>query len=97
MTRLLDDPTNIADNLHAYLRAFSPGAADVLEKFDLPRQVDRLARADVLYLVVSKFCEIDLHPEAVSNLEMGYLYEELVRRFSELSNETAGEPSHPVR
>lgn len=95
MTRLLDDPTNIADNLHTYLRAFSPGAADVLEKFDLPTQVDRLARADLLYLVVSKFCEIDLHPEAVSNLEMGYLYEELVRRFSELSNETAGEHFTP--
>jgi type I restriction enzyme M protein len=95
MTRLLDDPSNIADNLHAYLRAFSPGAADVLEKFDLPTQVDRLARADLLYLVVSKFCEIDLHPEAVSNLEMGYLYEELVRRFSELSNETAGEHFTP--
>jgi type I restriction enzyme M protein len=95
MTRLLDDPSNIADNLHAYLRAFSPGAVDVLEKFDLPTQVDRLARADLLYLVVSKFCEIDLHPEAVSNLEMGYLYEELVRRFSELSNETAGEHFTP--
>lgn len=96
MTRLLDDPPNIADNFHAYLRAFSSGAADVLEKFDLHTQVDRLERADLLYLVVSKFCEIDLHPEAVSNLEMGYLYEELIRRFSELSNETAGEhPSPP--
>jgi hypothetical protein len=75
VTRLLDDPSNIADNPHACLRAFSPGAADVLEKFDLPIQVDRLVRADLLSLVISKFCEIDLHPEAVSNLEMGYLYE----------------------
>lgn len=95
MTRLLDDPPNIADNLHAYLRAFSPGAKDVLEKFDLHTQVARLDRADLLYLVVSKFCEIDLHPDAVSNLEMGYLYEELIRRFSELSNETAGEHFTP--
>lgn len=95
MVRLLDDPTNIADNLHTYLRAFSPGAADVLEKFDLHTQVDRLARADLLYLVVSKFVDIDLHPEVVSNLEMGYLYEELIRRFSELSNETAGEHFTP--
>ena len=94
MTRLLDDPPNIADNLHAYLRAFSSGAADVLEKFDLHTQIDRLERADLLYLVVSKFCEIDLHPEAVSNLEMGYLYEELIRRFSE-SNEIAGEHFTP--
>ncbi|MBF4162581.1 SAM-dependent DNA methyltransferase [Nocardioides sp. CBS4Y-1] len=95
ITRLLDDPTNLADNLHTYLRAFSPGAADVLEKFDLHTQVDRLDRAGLLYLVVSKFAEIDLHPETVSNLEMGYLYEELVRRFSELSNETAGEHFTP--
>jgi type I restriction enzyme M protein len=95
MTRLLDDPSNIADNLHGYLLAFSSGARDVLEKFDFPTQIDRLDRADLLYLVVSKFCEIDLHPDVVSNLEMGYLYEELIRRFSELSNETAGEHFTP--
>jgi type I restriction enzyme M protein len=95
MTRLLDDPSNIADNLHSYLLAFSSGARDVLEKFDFPTQIDRLDRADLLYLVVSKFCEIDLHPDVVSNLEMGYLYEELIRRFSELSNETAGEHFTP--
>jgi len=95
LARLLDDPPNIADNLRSYLLAFSPAARDVLEKFDLPGQIDRLDRSDLLYLVVSKFCDIDLHPEAVSNLEMGYLYEELIRRFSELSNETAGEHFTP--
>ncbi|MBA2389363.1 MAG: SAM-dependent DNA methyltransferase [Geodermatophilaceae bacterium] len=95
MRRVLDDPNNVADNLLAYTRAFSSGAADVLEKFDLPVQVERLRKADLLYLVTSKFCEIDLHPDAVSNLEMGYLYEELIRRFSELSNETAGEHFTP--
>jgi type I restriction enzyme M protein len=95
MTRLLDDPSNIAANLHAYIQGFSRGALDVLEKFDFPTHIDRLDRADLLYLVVSRFCEIDLHPEVVSNLEMGYLYEELIRRFSELSNETAGEHFTP--
>jgi type I restriction enzyme M protein len=95
MTRLLDDPPNIADNLRSYLLAFSSAARDVLEKFDLPGQIDRLDRADLLYLVVSRFCDIDLHPQAVSNLEMGYLYEELIRRFLELSNETAGEHFTP--
>jgi type I restriction enzyme M protein len=95
MIRLLDDPPHLADNLRNYLRGFSPAARDVLEKFDLPVQIDRLDKDDLLYLVVSKFCEIDLHPESVSNLEMGYLYEELVRRFSELSNETAGEHFTP--
>src|SRR5213075_646871 len=58
-------------------------------------QIARLDRANLLYLVISKFAEIDLHPSAVSNLEMGYLYEELIRKFSELSNETAGEHFTP--
>ncbi len=88
--RLLDDPQNIASQLRAYIAAFSPGARDVLEKFDFETQIARLDRANLLYLVLSKFADIDLRPEAVSNLEMGYLYEELIRRFSELSNETAG-------
>jgi hypothetical protein len=95
LRRLLDDPSRIADNLLAYLDAFSPAARDGLEEFDLRTQIDRLDRANLLYLVVSKFCEIDLHPEVVSNLEMGYLDEELIRRFSELSNETAGEHFTP--
>ncbi len=95
LARLLDDPPHLADNLRSYLLAFSSAARDVLEKFDLPGQIDRLERSDLLYLVVSRFCEIDLHPDVVSNLEMGYLYEELVRRFSELSNETAGEHFTP--
>jgi type I restriction enzyme M protein len=95
LRKLLDDPNRIADNLLAYIARFSPAARDVLDKFDFRTQVDRLDRADLLYLVVSRFCEIDLHPDTVSNLEMGYLYEELIRRFSELSNETAGEHFTP--
>jgi type I restriction enzyme M protein len=93
--RLLDDPTQVAGNLRAYIAGFSPGARDVLEKFDFDTQITRLARADLLYLVISRFAEVDLHPDTVSNLEMGYLYEELIRRFSELSNETAGEHFTP--
>lgn len=95
MPRLLDDSPNIADNLNNYLLGFSSGARDVLQKFDLPTQIDRLDQANLLYLVVSRFCDIDLHPDTVSSLEMGYLYEELIRRFSELSNETAGEHFTP--
>jgi type I restriction enzyme M protein len=67
----------------------------VIDKFDFAIQIDRLRRANVLYQVIGKFAEIDLHPEAVSNIEMGYLYEELIRSFSELSNETAGEHFTP--
>ena len=95
MKKLLDDPTNLAANLRSYIAAFSTGARDVLEKFDLDTQIVRMDKANILYLVVSKFAEIDLHPTVVSNLEMGYLYEELIRKFSELSNETAGEHFTP--
>ncbi|MGH9170832.1 MAG: N-6 DNA methylase [Acidimicrobiales bacterium] len=93
--RLLGDPAQAAGNLRGYIVGFSSGAGEVLDKFDFDSQITRLARADLLYLVLSRFAEIDLHPEKVSNLEMGYLYEELIRRFSELSNETAGEHFTP--
>jgi type I restriction enzyme M protein len=93
--RLLEDPANVGDNLRAYIAGFSEAARDVIAKFDFQTQIIRLERANLLYLVLGKFSEIDLHPDVVSNLEMGYLYEELVRRFSELSNETAGEHFTP--
>jgi type I restriction enzyme M protein len=95
LPKLLDDPANIEANLYAYIQGFSPGAREVLDRFAFAVQIERLTKSKLLYLVVSRFCEIDLHPEAVSNIEMGYLYEELIRRFSELSNETAGEHFTP--
>lgn len=95
MRRLLDDPSNIADNLRAYIAGFSSAARDVVEKFDFDVQIAKLDRANLLYRVVGKFVDVDLHPDRVSNLEMGYLYEELIRKFSELSNETAGEHFTP--
>jgi type I restriction enzyme M protein len=94
-TKLLDDPNTIADSLQLYIGGFSEAAKDIIDKFEFGIQIDRLSRANVLYQIVGKFAEIDLHPEAVSNIEMGYLYEELIRRFSELSNETAGEHFTP--
>jgi type I restriction enzyme M protein len=93
--KLLDDPNTIADSLNLYIGGFSEAAKDVIDKFDFPIQIERLRRANLLYQVIGKFAEIDLHPEAVSNIEMGYLYEELIRKFSELSNETAGEHFTP--
>ena len=95
MRRLLDDPSNVAGNLRGYIAGFSSTARDVIEKFDFDVQITRLDKANLLYMVVSKFADIDLHPAVVSNIEMGYLYEELIRRFSELSNETAGEHFTP--
>jgi type I restriction enzyme M protein len=93
--RLLDDPGQIAGNLRGYIAGFSAGAREVIEKFDFDVQVARLAKDNLLYQVIGKFADVNLHPDVVSNLEMGYLYEELVRRFSELSNETAGEHFTP--
>ncbi|MCB1014395.1 MAG: SAM-dependent DNA methyltransferase [Acidimicrobiales bacterium] len=95
LRRLPDDPATIADNLRAYIAAFSESARDILEHFDFATHIDRLDRADLLYQVIGRFVDLDLHPDTVSNLEMGYLYEELIRRFSELSNETAGEHFTP--
>ena len=97
LERVLDDATNVADQLRAYLAGFSENARDVLEKFEFETQIAKLDRANLLYMVLSKFCDpaVDLHPERVSNLEMGYLYEELIRKFAELSNETAGEHFTP--
>ena len=93
--KLLDDPDNIRHNIQDYVAGFSPEAREILDRFEFASQITRLHKAGLLYLVLGKFAEIDLHPDRVSNLEMGYLYEELIRRFSELSNETAGEHFTP--
>lgn len=89
------DPTNVAGNLLTYLNAFSSDVADIFERFEMPAQIDRLQKADLLYLIVEKFASIDLHPKAVDNHEMGSVFEELIRKFAELSNETAGEHFTP--
>ncbi|MEJ7697657.1 MAG: N-6 DNA methylase [Candidatus Limnocylindrales bacterium] len=77
------------------IAAFDPDTRDVIEKFAFDAQIGRLDRSKLLYLVLSKVAEVDLHPDKVTNVEMGYLYEELVRKFNELSNETAGEHFTP--
>ena len=95
LPRILEDPATIADQLRAYLAAFSPNARDVIEKFDFTAHITRLDQSNLLYLVLAKFCELDLHPDAVSNVEMGAIYEELIRRSFEAENETAGEHFTP--
>ncbi len=92
---LLADQHNISRNFHAYVRGFSPNARDALLRFGLPNQIDKMAEAEILYMVVKQFAEIDLHPDVVSNLEMGYIYEELIRVTADLSNEEAGEHFTP--
>ncbi|WP_036577314.1 type I restriction-modification system subunit M [Oceanobacillus picturae] len=82
-SKLLSDADNIADNLRDYINGFSKTARDIIEYFDFDKQIDKMERNDLLYLVVKRFSEIDLHPSVVSNVEMGYIFEELIRRFSE--------------
>jgi type I restriction enzyme M protein len=88
---ILADPSQVAGNLRAWIARFDAETRDVIEKFAFDLQIGRLDRAKLLYLVLAKVAEVDLHPDKVTNVEMGYIYEELVRKFSELSNETAGE------
>lgn len=92
---LLADPEHIAQSLRLYIDAFSPGAVEVLDKYGFDAQITRLDDADLLYKVVARFADVDLHPDNVSNLQMGYLFEELIRKFSEAGNETAGEHFTP--
>nr|WP_315050972.1 class I SAM-dependent DNA methyltransferase [uncultured Brevundimonas sp.] len=95
MAKLMGDPDNIAANLYAYIQAFSADVRDIFERFEFTTQVDRLAKAGLLYQVTEKFAGIDLSPAAVDNFHMGLAFEELIRKFSELSNETAGEHFTP--
>ena len=95
LPRLLGDQDHIRENLYAYVQAFSPAARDIFERFDFFTQVERLAKANLLYLVTEKFANIDLHPDKVDNAAMGGVFEELIRKFAELSNETAGEHFTP--
>jgi type I restriction enzyme M protein len=95
LKKLMGDQHNIAENLRTYINAFSPEVRDIFEHFDFATQVDRLSKANLLYLVTEKFANIDLHPDVVSNAQMGAVFEELIRKFAELSNETAGEHFTP--
>ena len=92
---LMGDQDHIGENLRAYMQAFSPAVRDIFERFEFHTQIDKLAKAGLLYLVTEKFANIDLHPDAVSNAEMGAVFEELIRKFAEASNATAGEHFTP--
>lgn len=95
MKKLMGDQDHIKENLYAYIQAFSPAVRDIFEQFDFYTQVDRLSKCDLLYQVSEKFANIDLHPNAIDNTHMGMIFEELIRKFAEISNETAGEHFTP--
>ena len=95
MKKLMGDQDHIKENLYSYMQAFSPAVRDIFERFDFFTQIERLHKCNLLYQVAEKFATIDLHPEAVSNNDMGQVFEELIRKFAEISNETAGEHFTP--
>jgi type I restriction enzyme M protein len=95
LKKLMGDQDHIGENLRSYIQGFSPAVRDIFESFEFHIQIDRLAKAKLLYLVTEKFSNIDLHPDVVSNDQMGSVFEELIRKFAELSNETAGEHFTP--
>jgi type I restriction enzyme M protein len=92
---LMGDPAGIRANLLDYVRGFSENVRDIFEKFEFEKQLEKLDGENLLYLVTKRFAEVDLHPSAVSNIEMGLMFEELIRKFAESSNETAGEHFTP--
>ena len=93
--KLLSDPANIKQNFFDYLNGFSPNLTDVMERFKIRDRITYLLEKDLLYKVVQKFSEIDLGPSVISNHDMGYIFEELIRKFNETNNEEAGEHFTP--
>ena len=94
---LLEDPDNIEENIKFYINSFSSNVTDILENFDIEKQIAKLSKANLLYLLIKKFNEttLDLSPKNISNHDMGTIFEELIRKFSETSNEEAGEHFTP--
>ncbi|ESS73588.1 putative type I restriction enzyme MjaXP M protein [Methyloglobulus morosus KoM1] len=95
MKILMGDQDHIKDNLFSYIQGFSAETRDIFERFEFHAQIDRLDKAKLLYQVTERFANIDLHPNKVSNDQMGLAFEELIRKFAEISNETAGEHFTP--
>jgi type I restriction enzyme M protein len=92
---LQGDSANIKANLLAYINAFSENVRDIFDRFDFATQIEKLDGSNLLFQILQKFAAVDLHPDVVSNADMGLMFEELIRRFAELSNETAGEHFTP--
>ncbi|WP_244834936.1 class I SAM-dependent DNA methyltransferase [Clostridium sp. BJN0001] len=95
--KLLSDPDGIEANFRAYINGFSENVRNIIEKFNFDNQITRLAEKNLLYIVIQEFVtpQADLHPSKISNLEMGYIFEEIIRRFSEAHNEDAGQHYTP--
>jgi type I restriction enzyme M protein len=95
LPRLLDDPNQLAPNLNAYINGFSRNVREIMERFAFDQQIARMAEKNLLYEVIKKFASVDLSPDRVGNIQMGYVFEELIRIGAEQSNEEAGEHFTP--
>jgi type I restriction enzyme M protein len=93
--KLTEEPSHIAKNFKNYLGGFSENIRDIFEKFDFNKQLERLEGGNLLFLAIQELNKVNLHPDAVDNHQMGLIFEELLRKFSEMSNETAGEHYTP--
>jgi type I restriction enzyme M protein len=93
--KLKGDPDHIAEHLVSYIQGFSGNVRTIFDFFEFETEIDKMREANILYLVVSKFCDVDLHPSTVPNDQMGLIFENLIRRFNELANETAGDHFTP--
>ena len=95
LPRLLDDPNQLAPNLNAYINGYSKNVREIMERFAFDQQIARMAEKNLLYEVIKEFATVDLSPERVDNVQMGYVFEELIRIGAEQSNEEAGEHFTP--
>ncbi|MGK2927763.1 MAG: type I restriction-modification system subunit M [Lysobacterales bacterium] len=95
LPKLLDDPNQLAPNLNAYINGFSKNVREIMERFAFDQQIARMAEKNLLYEVIKKFAAVDLSPSRVDNVQMGYVFEELIRIGAEQSNEEAGEHFTP--
>ena len=93
--RLLDDPNQLAPNLNAYINGYSKNVREIMERFAFDQQIARMAERNLLYEVVKRFTAVELSPDRVDNVQMGYVFEELIRIGAEQSNEEAGEHFTP--
>ena len=93
--KLKADPDNISANFTDFMKGFSERSRIIIENFKFEEHIEKLEKHDRFYKIISKFCEIDLHPNKVSNIQMGYIFEELIRKFNEASNEKAGDHFTP--
>ena len=93
--KLKGDPDNIEKHLVSYIMGLSKNVRDIFDFFEFEAEIERMREANILYLVVSKFCDVDLHPSTVPNEQMGLIFKNLIRRFKELVSETAGDHFTP--